>query len=73
MNGMTDVSEAKKGLRKAGRQILNCGTSENQQEYKRPRQVKCSLVTEKKSLYYKKRIEDCDSDIRSCLKQSISF
>ena len=29
MNGMTDVSEAKKGLRKAGRQILNCGTSEN--------------------------------------------
>ena len=63
-----DVAEAKKKLRNAEQKYLTSRRSEDLQEYRRLRQKKCHLVTEKETLYYQKRIEDCDSDTSKLYK-----
>ena len=60
----SEISLMKKKVRKAEKNFKKFKTDLYREEFKRLKQIKCDLVTNTKSSYYKKKINDCGSDYK---------
>ena len=69
----SDVRSANKNLRKAEKKYRNNSNSENLNEFKRLRNIKCNVITVAKREFLHKSISECGNNPRKVFNQINSF